>query len=363
MVYDGVGNLIWDQVAGWDGGIDPLIRSGLANSGANADISSLSALGSVNGGPIGGRRNRIINGSFDVWQLGNSINITGHLQKCADRWNYDYNGTIGTLNISRAAAPNNWPSRSVARLHMTVAPTGNTFQDFSTQIEGVKTLSGKQVTISFDADSEGTAASIIVKTEQYFGSGGSPSASLFNTSAPIPIAQSTYARYSVTFTMADVSTKTLGTNGDDSLDVILSLPINQTFDLYIGNVQIEIGAVATPFEYVPYAQTYAECQRYLQSSYDDGVPPGTATAVGSVAFFQSGTSSLFTLQCKTPMRTLPFITYFNPSTGAAGTWNGQGTAIAAATNTNGTKNITVSTSGGTAGAACSGHYVLQDPYY
>lgn len=51
---------------------------------------------------------------------------------------------------------------------------------------------------------------------------------MFNTSAAIPIGTSGWQRYSVTFTLADTVGETLGSNGDDTLNVILSLPVNQT---------------------------------------------------------------------------------------------------------------------------------------
>lgn len=342
-----------------------------ANSGANVNITSLSALVSINGGQIAGRRNKVINGNFDVWQLGDSINITGHLQKCADRWNYDYNGTIGTLNISRynysiangQPIEDGWFPRSAVRLTMSVAPTGNTFQDFSTQIESVRTLAGRQVTISFYAFNIGPAASIIVKTEQYFGGGGAPSSPVFNTSAAIPIGTSWWQRYSVTFTLADTDSKALGSNGDDTLNVILSLPINQTFDLLIGGVQIEEGAVATPFETTPYADTYAMCQRYLQTSYNDGTGPGTVTTSGSISFYPTVAADLFTIQLKAPMRTATqSVTFYNPATGAAGTWNNAGIAKSVSVNTNGSKNITAALSGATPATFVAGHYVIQDPF-
>lgn len=47
-----------------------------AKSGANSDITSLSAITSINGGPIGGSRNRLINGNFGINQLVVSGTVT-----------------------------------------------------------------------------------------------------------------------------------------------------------------------------------------------------------------------------------------------------------------------------------------------
>lgn len=315
-------------------------------------------------------RNKIINGNFDVWQLGVTFNVSSHLQKLADRWNLDWNGTLGTLAAYRIdlrtnsglAALGHFPKYGI-HLNQTVAGSGNTFVDLSTQIESVLTLAGKTVTISFYALSASGTKNILVKTEQYFGGGGSPTAPRFNTSSSISIGI-TWQRYSVTFNLSSVTqSDTLGTNGDDTLNVILSLPVNQTFGLYFTGIQIEEGSVASPFELTSYADTYEACQRYLQTSYTDGVPLGTVTSEGALCqTVVAGVSVATTIQLKTPMRTLPAIAYYNPVTGASGSWDNAGTARSVSTNTNGTKNISVSISGAAAGFS-QGHYVLQDPYY
>ena len=312
-------------------------------------------------------RNQIINGQFQIWQLGDTFKNPASLAKNADRWNFAHNGTIGTLAITKQSVPTSaWKldfnPKYCINLSQTVPGSGNTLYDLSTQIEGVGTLSGKQVVISLWAIAAAPVTLAAIKTEQYFGSGGSPSSSLFTTSAGIRIG-TTWQRYHVNATLAQVNGRSLGTNGDDTLNVIITMPLNQTFNVSITNVQIEEGSgEPTPFEYTPIEITMARCQRYLQSSYDNDVAPGTITAQGAVFFIQPAATSLFSIPLIVPMRVPPYVVYYNPATGAAGSWNGAGTALPATTNTIGTKNITVKTVGGTSGAFCSGHYVLQDPY-
>ena len=311
-------------------------------------------------------KNRILNGAFDVWQLGTSFTISSHLQKTADRWNFDWNGTLGMMIIQRVnnlALANGLMFKNGVRLTQTGGASGNTFYDFSNQIESVHTLSGKKATISFYAYSASANNQITVKTEQYFGGGGSPSSSVFNTSSPITITQGSWNRYSVTFDIAPTPGKTLGTNGDDTLNVIFTLPVNTTFDFHICGVQIEEGVSASPFDFRPFSETFELCQRYLQTSYDNGTAPGTVTSQGALAFQAGGPNPLTTIQLQSPMRVIPAITYYNPATGAAGTWNDGGTARAVSTNTAGTKNVSVAVTGSAAGNFVSGHYVLQDPHY
>lgn len=311
-------------------------------------------------------KNRILNGAFDVWQLGTIFIISSHRQKTADRWNFDWNGTLGTMIIQRVnnlVQDNGLMFKNGVRLTQTGGASGNTHYDFSTRIESVHTLSGKKATISFYAYSASPNNQITIMTEQYFGGGEALSSSVFNISSPVAIAQGSWNRYSVTFDIASTAGKTLSAQGDDALNVIFTLPLNTTFDFYICGVQIEEGVSASPFDFRPFAETMQVCQRYLQTSYDNGTAPGTETTKGAIAFQAGGPNPRTTIQLNTPMRVLPAITYYNPATGAAGTWNDSGTARAVATNTNGTKNVSVSVTGSAAGNFISGHYVLQDPYY
>jgi hypothetical protein len=322
---------------------------------------------SINNGPLAGTKNPIVNGSFDIWQLGTSFTLGPNLQKNADRWNFDFNGTIGTGSVTRLTVPSadytdEFHPIYAARAAITVAGSANTFIDLSTQIENARIFSGEQITISFYAKSlSGLPQAITaIKTEQYFGSGGSPSAPAFTTSAPITIG-TTWQRYSVTETLASVTGKTFGTNGDSTLNVIITLPLNVVFDLAFTMVQIELGPVATPYEYRSIADIMSECQRYLQVSYNDAVTPGTVTSIGAVFFTQPNATTVTNVTLNNPMRTPPAVAVYNPATGATGTWNNAGTPLTTTLNQNGMKNVSIQTVGGVDGTFVSGHYVFQDP--
>lgn len=354
--------------------VSPLLPGGilagniLATRALIGDLKATDlAAPTLNGGPFSGDISLIINGGFDVWSLGTSFTLGTHLQALADGWNFDFNGTVGTATIIRqhissaGFGPNRVPLYG-ARVQQSVAGAGNTFYDLSTQIEGVRNYAGQKVTIAFDAVSNtGSPVTLTaVKTEQYFGSGGSPSASAFNTSNPVTIG-TTMATYSVTFDMASIAGKTLGTNADDTLDVIFTLPLNQAFDLTITNARINVGANALPMPPYDPAVIANKCARRIQSSYDDSVAPGTTTTNGCFSFVAGVANPVVTIQLKTPMRTPPAVVLYNPRTGASGTWDNQATAVAASLNTNGMKNITIALAGCTVGTVVNGHYLLQDP--
>lgn len=315
-------------------------------------------------------KNKIVNGEFQVWQLGTDFVLGPRLQKNADRWNYDYNGTAGYATLSKVDLRSNgglgflnyYPSSGV-RVVQHQAGTGNTFQDLSTQISGVNTLAGKWVTISFYAVSMANPESVLIQTEQFFGSGGYPTPPRFRWSEPIQIG-TTWKRYSVTFYLDPIyPTDVFGSNDDDTLNVILTMPRNQYFDLIFTGVQCEEGLVVTDYESRPYHEVLSDCQKYLQTSYGDSVAPGTITQSGALSFVMSGQYSIFTIQMKSPMRTTPRITYFNPITGEKGSWSIPGSKTNVVTNTAGTTNISSITTQGVTGAFCTGHYILEDPYY
>lgn len=311
----------------------------------------------------------ILNGAFDVWSLGTDFQMDSHLKKTADRWNCDYNGNPGVAWVNRTEVQHwawldGFQPKYCLRFNQSQAGSGNTFQDVSTQIERVSSYQGKEITISFYCTYySGPAPTFTaIKTEQYFGSGGSPSAPQFTTSAPLTVQEGAgiWRRYSITTVLADTKNKVFGTENDDTLNIIFTLPLNAIFDLGITCVQIDEGPAAKPFRYKTLGATTSDCQRFLQSSYSDGVSPGTVTTTGIVGLTLPGPNSIFTIPFKNSMRETPVAKYYNPVTGQEGFWNCSGRPVKVVTNTSGPNNLTIQVVGGNAGEFVSGHYVIQD---
>jgi hypothetical protein len=129
----------------------------------------------LNGGPLAGFRNRIINGNFDFWQRGTSF--TGN-EYGADRWVNSRAGTTHTatrqaFTLGQTDVPGE-PTYFCRTIVASVAGAGNN-SILLQKIEDVRTFAGQQVTISFWAKVDATK-NIAVDIRQYFGTGGSPSA-------------------------------------------------------------------------------------------------------------------------------------------------------------------------------------------
>lgn len=85
--------------------------------------------------------------------------------------------------------------------------------------------------------------------------------------------------------------------------------------------QFEPGTTPTTFDFRE--DELRRCQRYCWKTYSQGVAPGTATLVGArgasnVANIAAGACTVLTYPVE--MVAEPTITFYNPTTGAAGTW-------------------------------------------
>jgi hypothetical protein len=233
-------------------------------------------ISSINGGPLAGFRNAIINGNFDIWQRGTSQSAGGY--GSADRW-------FTAVNISSMTA-----SRQAFALGQTAVPSEPTFFGrwvassvanaaaavlAQQKIEGVRTFAGQQVTVSFWAKADATK-NIAVEFAQVFGTGGSPSAEVTTIGTVKKQLSTSWQKITHTATIPSISGKTLGSDNNDSLYLNIWFDAGSNFNsrtdtlgqqsgtFDIAQVQIEAGPVATPFERRPIGTELALCQRYFE---------------------------------------------------------------------------------------------------
>jgi hypothetical protein len=230
------------------------------------DVNGDVKLASINGGPLAGFRNRIINGNFDIWQRGTS---TGSWVApvsdfyLPDRWVCNSGGTGGNGSLSQqafTAGQTDVPGEPTyfMRWEITSAASGQTSGGsyVEQRIEDVRTLAGQTATISFYAKGTGTLPNIYLT--QTFGSGGS--AQVLHTLASSVALNASWTKYTYTVNVGSISGKTIGSN--HYVGLTFMVPINSTYTLDLAQVQLEPGTVATPFERRSYGQELALCQRY-----------------------------------------------------------------------------------------------------
>jgi hypothetical protein len=96
---------------------------------------------------------------------------------------------------------------------------------------------------------------------------------------------STVTRYN-----ANISVPAAATTG---IEIVLTVGAQTSGTWTIGNVQLEAGTVATPFERRSYGQELALCQRYYHKVKHDGVASNRLTTYG-LAFASSGVVAMTT---------------------------------------------------------------------
>ena len=293
--------------------------SGFTAGALNALVTAPTAVASVNGGQLAGLRNRIINGNMGVFQRGTTaVTVTAEYGP-ADRWRTDVVGdTFSTTQGSFVSGDTLYDTGSAqyfTQIAVTsVANTAN-YCTWQQQIEDVRVLAGQTVTVSFWAKAASGTPSIAVEIVQVFGTGGSPSANVTGTGQAQALT-TTWTKYSKTFTVPSINSKTIGTDPNTSATVInFWLDAGATYNtransigqvsktVGIAQVQTEVGSVATTFEQRPYGLELALCQRYYFR-----VGPGLGngfTWPATSGWADSTTSAQLMMPFPAPMRIAP----------------------------------------------------------
>ena len=233
-------------------------------------------------------KNKIINGDFGIWQRGTSFSNPASSAFIADRFRFfgDSSGATRTLSqqtFTPGTAPvAGYEGQYFLRFNQSVAGTGASFNVIQQFIEDVRTFAGQTVTISFWAKAA-AAATITSGFNRNYGTGGSSAE--FNQGTASHSITTSWARYTSTVSIDNLTGKTIGANS--YLTLTFGLPINTTFTIDIWGVQMEAGSVATAFQTATgtiQGETSA-CQRYylrVGTNTDERVGLGTG-ATSTVA--------------------------------------------------------------------------------
>lgn len=268
--------------------------------------------------------NYIINGNMDYWQRGTSVSVTATNTYTADRFVGVMAGSTATIARQVTALTESFNAKYFLRSSVTSVANIANFNLLGQRIENVTRLGSKQVTLSFWAKAD-SARNMSVEFVQNFGTGGSPSAEVNSQGIQKYALTTSWQKFTKTFTLASISGKVLGTNGNDytQLNFWFDAGSNYnartdslgqqsgTFD--IAQIKIEDGANAT--EFILAGTTLAgellACQRFYESK---------ATTSD---FTPSGSGSRWQTQWSALKRAVPTLTKINLHASGAGAYSVQ----------------------------------------
>lgn len=171
-----------------------------------------------------------------------------------DDWNYRITGdTSGVHNMERKSfllGDNSVPGTPVYynEFTCTTAAAAETEKNIWQSFKSVQTQNNAQVSFSFWAQSS-SSSTISVVLHQFFGTGGTPSSTV-ETAVLTAVLTPTWTQFTAVATLPSVSGKISGTNNDDSLSLIIKLPLNQTCSIDMTAVQLIPGNLTVPFPYL-----------------------------------------------------------------------------------------------------------------
>jgi hypothetical protein len=286
-------------------------------------------IGSVNDGPISGARNRIINGAMEIDQRNAGASVTrattdSNQLYILDRWDNIKNSNNKAYTIQRSGTA---PVGFTSSLLLTITSTNGTnsstdYNIIRQHIEGYNvadlmwgTANAKPVTLSFWVRSSITGTYAVCLVIQ--GAGNYPATYTVNSA-------NTW-EYK-TMTVPGPTSGTWPTDNTAGLSIYFDIGVGSTYNTttntwtygqnvfggsgvtkltetngatwYITGVQLEAGAVATPFERRSYGQELQLCERYYQIFNGPGFIQGQADR-------DTATRSYHGVLYRTPMRAQP----------------------------------------------------------
>ena len=282
-----------------------VVTANTATSTANAaTVTANSALSTVSG-LSGVNLNRIINGNFDIAQRGTSFAAIANSDYSLDRWAWGQAGAMVCTVTQSTDVPNN-TFQSSYKVDVTTVDSSIAAGDYafiSQKIEGynVRDLIGTTFAVSFWVKSPKTGVHCV----SFSNSGQNRSYIKEYTVAAV----NTWEYKTVTVAGGLITAGTWDWTNGEGLEVGFSLATGSTYqttsdawqtgdflgtanqvnvidntanDFFLAGVQLEPGAVATPFERRPIGTELALCQRYYEVGTSSWIGYATAgTGVGS----------------------------------------------------------------------------------
>ena len=304
------------------------------SSSSNAAIT-LASDGSVAVQTQTGMRNRLINGQFSIDQRNAGVDtVVADAAYGPDRWKM-----LGEDSLGKLKAKDTTVGGGRFNLALTCV-TVNKKYGVIQFIEGIncKDLRGKTVILTANLSVSNTRLGNIkmgiIEWTSTEDSLTSDPISTWNGDGTTPTLatnftfKNTPANLNVTTTPTAYSvTATLGTTFTNLAVFIWNDDQAYTASdiVYITDVQLETGSLATPFEMRPFGVELALCQRYFSKTFPLSIVPGDNRGTSGCILERTGTFSTSTAltarwQYPVAMRATPTITFYNVGTGTSGFW-------------------------------------------
>lgn len=303
----------------YSAGLKADVDDALADEAVTAGVAlrvtkDLFGVTSINGGPLAGFRNAIINGCFRVWQRGSQNgNVFDEPNGyTADRWR-NTRGGQGSPNVRVTRQPGPPGHRYSMNVRRQQGDSSNESLHAMTTLETADAVrcQGKHVTLSFRADSgvdyspAGSALRIRVRTgkgvDEEFNN-FTDSETVIDTTVTLTTSWQTF---SVT-TTAPVDADITGIGVLFSMEPVGTAGAQDWFGL--AGVQLEPGETATPFERRPVATELYACWRYFER-WDFG----SDNHIFATGFVDTATSARGSVRCRPKRGASGAVTFSSPT--------------------------------------------------
>jgi hypothetical protein len=284
----------------------------VSNLAGPSSTGTAAILASVNGGSIAGTRNRIVNGALAIDQrnagAAQTFTAAAALAYSVDRW-YGYcTGANVTGQRVAGATAGQFYYRFTGAASVTAI-------GFGQRIEQLNSADLASTTATLSVDLANSVLTSVTWTAYY-----ATTADTFGTLASPTRTQIATGTFTVTSTVTRYSTNiSVPAAATTGIEIVLTVGAQTSGTWTIGNVQLEPGTVATPFERRSYGAELALCQRYYwRSSATANNFTGFAAGLAS-----SSTGGVVVTNNPAIMRTTPTLSVSNTQLVAGG---GTGTA-------------------------------------
>jgi hypothetical protein len=248
--------------------------------------------------PFAAGKNFVINGGMDIWQRGTTLSFGAFDPRyLADRWLF----FVGTAGNTISQETTTVPAGARYAYKYTSTAAGGTFGVYQ-GIETANTLPLVGKTVTLQAQVTGTTGkTVAVYLYSSTGVDTTPISvtTVVANSADVALTSGTFSTITITATIpSNVRTLKVG--------VISGGTFANTEHVIFGNVQLEIGSVATPFSRAggSIGGELALCQRYYYRTY--GAYTGQYNAIPLTGYGSSSTSVWCPIQHPVKMRVTPY---------------------------------------------------------